>query len=144
MDGGIRRGTDVLKALALGAKAVLLGRPVLYGLAINGEEGVQQVLETLRREFELAMALSGCKTLQDIGPQLLLQLPAAELRPVAAGYRADCSGSCCSGVPGSLSMIIDCGCSSKSASSDTNRPSAGGSRRCEQISHAPALQRSKL
>ena len=59
LDGGIRRGTDVLKALALGAKAVLLGRPVLWGLALGGADGVRAVLEHLRREFELAMALAG-------------------------------------------------------------------------------------
>lgn len=100
MDGGIRRGTDVFKvrvlcctetqvvappctqplaavmflqALALGASAVLLGRPVLYGLAVGGAAGVQLVLDMLRREFELAMALTGCTKLQDIGPHLLLQ-----------------------------------------------------------------------
>lgn len=59
MDGGIRRGTDVLKALANGATAILLGRPVLYGLGIGGAEGVQRVIEILRTEFEAAMALTG-------------------------------------------------------------------------------------
>jgi 4-hydroxymandelate oxidase len=58
-DGGIRRGTDVLKALALGANAVLLGRPYVYGLAVNGAEGVRSVIEILKRELELAMALVG-------------------------------------------------------------------------------------
>ncbi len=71
MDGGIRRGTDVLKAIALGAKAVLLGRPVLWGLAVNGADGVQSVLETLHAEFDLAMALTGCTTLDAITPDLL-------------------------------------------------------------------------
>ncbi|MBD2307960.1 alpha-hydroxy-acid oxidizing protein [Chroococcidiopsis sp. FACHB-1243] len=66
MDGGIRRGTDILKALALGAKAVLIGRPVLWGLAVAGETGVQHVIEILRDELSLAMALSGCAKLQDI------------------------------------------------------------------------------
>lgn len=82
MDGGIRRGTDVFKALALGAKAVLLGRPVLYGLAVGGPQGVTRVLDILRNELEMAMALSGCRTLQDIGHQHLLQLPGAVLSPV--------------------------------------------------------------
>ena len=71
VDGGIRRGTDVLKALALGAHAVLLGRPVLWGLAVNGQEGVRHVLDLLRAELELAMALSGRPTLTSIDRSLL-------------------------------------------------------------------------
>lgn len=71
LDGGIRRGTDVLKALALGASAVLIGRPIVYGLAVNGAFGVAHVLRLLRDEFEVAMALSGCRTLADIGPHLI-------------------------------------------------------------------------
>ncbi|MBD1895211.1 alpha-hydroxy acid oxidase [Coleofasciculus sp. FACHB-129] len=74
VDGGIRRGTDVLKALALGAKAVLLGRPVLWGLAVGGEAGVGHVLELLRDELDLAIALSGCAKLQDIDSSLVLRL----------------------------------------------------------------------
>ncbi|HZO71854.1 MAG TPA: alpha-hydroxy acid oxidase [Ktedonobacteraceae bacterium] len=66
MDGGIRRGTDILKALALGARAVLVGRPVLWGLAVDGANGVQQVLEILHAELERAMKLAGCPTLADI------------------------------------------------------------------------------
>jgi (S)-2-hydroxy-acid oxidase len=62
MDGGIRRGTDVVKALALGAQAVLAGRPFVWGLAAAGEEGVAAVLELLRAELELALALLGCRT----------------------------------------------------------------------------------
>jgi isopentenyl diphosphate isomerase/L-lactate dehydrogenase-like FMN-dependent dehydrogenase len=60
LDGGIRRGTDVLKALALGARATLSGRAVLYGLAAGGEEGATQVLELLRQELELGLKLLGC------------------------------------------------------------------------------------
>jgi isopentenyl diphosphate isomerase/L-lactate dehydrogenase-like FMN-dependent dehydrogenase len=60
VDGGVRRGVDVLKALALGARAVLVGRPVLWGLAVGGEQGVQRVLELLRDEIELALLLLGC------------------------------------------------------------------------------------
>jgi isopentenyl diphosphate isomerase/L-lactate dehydrogenase-like FMN-dependent dehydrogenase len=60
LDGGIRRGTDVVKALALGAKAVLAGRAPLWGLAVGGADGVQRVLELLREEVELALALCGC------------------------------------------------------------------------------------
>ena len=66
MDGGIRRGTDVLKALALGAKAVLVGRSPLWGLALGGAEGVRAVLEHLRNEFALAMALTGRSTVAQI------------------------------------------------------------------------------
>ena len=67
-----RRGTDVLKALALGADAVLLGRPVLWGLAVGGEEGVLRVLELLRAEVELAMALAGRSSLGQIDSSLLV------------------------------------------------------------------------
>ncbi len=66
VDGGIRRGTDVLKAIACGARAVFIGRPVLWGLASGGEAGVRCVLEMVRQEFDLAMALSGCATLGSI------------------------------------------------------------------------------
>lgn len=72
IDGGIRRGTDVVKALALGAEAVAVGRPVLWGLAANGQTGVAHVLEILRNEVELAMALSGVTTVQEIGPELVM------------------------------------------------------------------------
>jgi 4-hydroxymandelate oxidase len=60
LDGGIRRGTDVLKALALGAQAVLIGRPYVWGLAAGGAEGVALVVRTLVNEFRAAMALCGC------------------------------------------------------------------------------------
>ena len=66
VDGGIRRGTDVLKALALGARAVLIGRPVLWALAVNGESGVKQMLDILKQEFSIAMALAGCASIADI------------------------------------------------------------------------------
>ena len=71
VDGGIRRGTDVLKAIACGARAVFIGRPVLWGLASGAEAGVRYVLEMLRQEFDLAMALSGCPTLESITPDLI-------------------------------------------------------------------------
>ncbi len=66
VDGGIRRGTDVYKCLALGATAVLVGRPILYGLAVAGARGVSHVLRILRDEFEIAMMLSGCMTISQI------------------------------------------------------------------------------
>ncbi|GAA0139965.1 oxidoreductase [Lithospermum erythrorhizon] len=65
-DGGVRRGTDIFKALCLGAQAVLVGRPVIYGLAARGERGVRQVLDMLKNELELTMALSGSCTISDI------------------------------------------------------------------------------
>jgi isopentenyl diphosphate isomerase/L-lactate dehydrogenase-like FMN-dependent dehydrogenase len=68
MDGGIRRGTDVVKALALGAQAVLAGRPFVWGLAAAGEAGVSAVLELLRAELTLALALLGCKSPADVTP----------------------------------------------------------------------------
>lgn len=71
VDGGIRRGTDILKAIALGATAVLVGRPVVHGLACGGAVGVAHMLRLLRDELEIAMALTGCRTLADAGPGLL-------------------------------------------------------------------------
>ena len=74
VDGGIRRGTDILKALALGAAAVSIGRPYLYGLAVKGAEGVSGVINILRNELEMAMASTGCTTIAQIN------------RSVIAGY----------------------------------------------------------
>lgn len=71
MDGGIRRGTDIFKALALGASAVLIGRPILFGLAVNGAMGVSHVLRILRDEFAIAMLLSGAMTVADITTECL-------------------------------------------------------------------------
>jgi 4-hydroxymandelate oxidase len=70
IDGGIRRGTDVLKAMALGASAVLVGRPVLHGLTNAGATGVAHVLRLLRDELEISMALTGCRTLSDAAATL--------------------------------------------------------------------------
>lgn len=71
LDGGVRRGTDVLKALALGADAVAVGRPQLWGLAAAGAAGVRRVLEMLRDELSLAMALAGCRSISEIGADLI-------------------------------------------------------------------------
>jgi len=71
LDGGVRRGTDVIKALALGASAVAIGRPVFWGLAAGGEAGVGQVLEMLRSELARALVLCGCSSPRDITPDLL-------------------------------------------------------------------------
>jgi 4-hydroxymandelate oxidase len=71
VDGGIRRGTDVLKALALGARAVLIGRPVIWGLTVRGPEGVAEVLDHFRTELVRAMQLSGVPTLADATPDLI-------------------------------------------------------------------------
>ena len=71
VDGGIRRGTDILKALALGARAVLIGRPVIWGLTVNGADGVRDVLEHLRVELVRAMQLTGTRHLAEATPDLL-------------------------------------------------------------------------
>ncbi|XP_011035452.1 PREDICTED: peroxisomal (S)-2-hydroxy-acid oxidase-like isoform X2 [Populus euphratica] len=66
LDGGVRRGTDVFKAMALGASGIFIGRPVVFSLAADGEAGVRKVLQMLRDEFELTMALNGCRSLKEI------------------------------------------------------------------------------
>jgi 4-hydroxymandelate oxidase len=71
LDGGVRRGTDVLVALALGAAAVGIGRPALWGLAVSGEAGVGAVLDLLSAEIELAMALAGVASVAEAGADLL-------------------------------------------------------------------------
>ncbi|XP_022094141.1 hydroxyacid oxidase 1-like [Acanthaster planci] len=75
LDGGVRSGTDVLKALALGARAVFIGRPVLWGLAYDGQEGVRKVLQIIRDEFSQAMGLAECASLSDITPSLVVRDP---------------------------------------------------------------------
>ena len=75
MDGGIRRGTDVVKAMALGAKAVLIGKPYLHGLAVNGAEGVTRVIQILQTEFRMAMAMSGARQLSEITRDLIRRSP---------------------------------------------------------------------
>jgi 4-hydroxymandelate oxidase len=73
VDGGIRRGTDVLKALALGARAVLIGRPILWGLAIDGADGAARVLRILLAELDLALALAGVPRAAEVDPQLIVR-----------------------------------------------------------------------
>jgi len=73
IDGGIRRGTDVLKALALGADAVLIGRPYLYGLGVMGSKGVALVVDILRRELEAAMALTGNTSIKAINKSVIFR-----------------------------------------------------------------------
>jgi isopentenyl diphosphate isomerase/L-lactate dehydrogenase-like FMN-dependent dehydrogenase len=73
MDGGVRRGTDVIKALSLGARAVLVGRPVLWGLAVDGQSGVEQVLRGLRRDLEESMTMLGCPNVAQLSPDYLRQ-----------------------------------------------------------------------
>ncbi|HEY9395696.1 MAG TPA: alpha-hydroxy-acid oxidizing protein, partial [Nocardioides sp.] len=70
-DSGIRSGADILKALALGADAVLLGRPYVYGLALAGAAGVQAVLEHMIAELDLSLGLVGCRSVEEIGRELL-------------------------------------------------------------------------
>lgn len=71
MDGGIRRGADILKALALGARAVLLGRPYAYGLAIAGEAGVREVLRDVIADLDLTLGLAGYRSVAELGPEAL-------------------------------------------------------------------------
>ena len=77
IDGGVRRGTDVLKALWLGARAVLVGRPVLWGLTLDGADGVRAVLQHIRAELDLAMALAGVPSLDAATRDLVLPAPSA-------------------------------------------------------------------
>lgn len=77
-DGGVRRGTDVIKALALGARAVLIGRPYIWGLAVGGEQGAYQVMEILRTELRLDLALCGCSSVSAIDRGLLAPAGRAE------------------------------------------------------------------
>lgn len=71
MDSGIRRGSDIIKALALGAKAVLVGRPCMYGLAVAGEQGVKEVLENMIADLDITMALTGKRSIQDLNKTIL-------------------------------------------------------------------------
>ena len=71
LDGGIREGSDVLKALALGAKMVCIGRPVLWGLTYDGQKGVGLTLEILKKELDLAMSLSGCTDVKNVDRKLV-------------------------------------------------------------------------
>ena len=75
VDGGIRRGTDVIKALALGARAVLIGRPVLWGLAVGGEAGVRRVLELLLAELDTALALAGAPRAAELDRSWIQRAP---------------------------------------------------------------------
>jgi 4-hydroxymandelate oxidase len=79
VDGGIRRGTDVLKALALGARAVMVGRPVLWGLALEGAAGVTRVLRILLEELDLALALAGTANAEELTRELLVPAPWASV-----------------------------------------------------------------
>lgn len=88
MDGGIRRGTDVFKALALGARAVLIGRPVFWGLAVEGEAGVRSVLEMLRDELDATMGMCGCTSATSVSRDCIVGVsPLLALFPPAASFR---------------------------------------------------------
>ena len=80
VDGGIRRGTDVVKALSLGARAVLIGRPFVYGLAARGVEGAAEVIEILRAELQRTLILMGCKSIQELDRSWLLEVDDASAR----------------------------------------------------------------
>jgi L-lactate dehydrogenase (cytochrome)/(S)-mandelate dehydrogenase len=75
LDGGVRRGADVVKALSLGARACLIARPQLFGLAVAGEAGVARVLDIFRNEIDRVMGLCGVRSVADVGPDLLRSAP---------------------------------------------------------------------
>ena len=75
LDGGIRRGADVVKAIALGARAVFIGRPLFWGLAADGEHGVARVLDILKEEIEITMAKCGRPTIADIDASVVVKAP---------------------------------------------------------------------
>ena len=84
MDSGIRSGADIFKAIALGATAVLLGRPYVYGLALAGEAGVREVVTNFLADFDLTMGLAGCRSLDEIGPETLWSPPIGRSRDARA------------------------------------------------------------
>jgi isopentenyl diphosphate isomerase/L-lactate dehydrogenase-like FMN-dependent dehydrogenase len=75
VDGGIRRGTDIVKALAMGANAVLIGRPLMWGLAVGGAAGVQHSIELFLKELDIAMAIIGVRSVADLEPSIVLRGP---------------------------------------------------------------------
>lgn len=91
IDGGIRRGNDVLKALALGASCVFIGRPLLYGTAVGGMRGAQHVLQILRREVDVNLALLGCGSVAALGPEHLRRTGYQRQHAPHAPYSADAS-----------------------------------------------------
>jgi len=74
-DSGVRSGADMVKALALGARAVLIGRPWVYGLVLGGSEGVRDVVRNLLAEFDLTLGLAGCASVSDVGEITLVPAP---------------------------------------------------------------------
>ena len=76
LDSGVRGGADMFKALALGASAVCIGRPYLWGLAVGGEAGVREVIRNYVADFDLTMGLAGCRSIEEIGPETLIRTPA--------------------------------------------------------------------
>jgi L-lactate dehydrogenase (cytochrome) len=93
MDSGIRRGTDVLKALALGAQFVFVGRPFLYAAVVAGDEGVAHAIKLLREEIDRDMALIGIPSLAAMGPQRLAAAKGAEFLPEARAVARRQSGT---------------------------------------------------
>ena len=88
LDGGIRRGTDIFKAIALGARAVLMGRPLFWGLAVGGDQGVQAVIELLRDELDATMGMCGCPTVDSIGSATIDKVsPLLAMFPATADFR---------------------------------------------------------
>lgn len=72
LDGGIRQGTDIFMALALGAKMVFIGRPALYGLACGGQSGVENIINILKKEFDLTLCISGVRKIEEISKEMVV------------------------------------------------------------------------
>ena len=87
LDSGVRGGADIFKALALGARAVLIGRPYVYGLAIAGRAGVREVIENLAADFDLTMGLSGCRSMSEIGPDAVVSAASLADAPATSAHR---------------------------------------------------------
>ena len=100
LDGGIRRGSDIVKALCLGAKAVCIGRPYLYGLGARGPAGVAHVLQILKEEIARTMTLMGVDRLEDLDESWLLPAQAVVRDDDLAGRRAGLSGVSTAGTGG--------------------------------------------
>jgi lactate 2-monooxygenase len=81
MDSGIRSGSDVVKALCLGARAVLVGRPYVYGLALGGEQGVRDVLDNLVADLDITLGLMGCTSIADLTLDRLTEIAVGRLTP---------------------------------------------------------------
>ncbi len=122
MDSGIRGGADIFKALALGASAVLIGRPYVYGLALAGRAGVREVIQNLAADFDLTMGLAGCRAVAEIDADALVPTPDPG-RASSAGPGGLMGTSAASSPPGARSRRRSSGSSWRSRSAMSRRSS---------------------